>query len=389
MKITQLFTLVNSVSKEVLGETTVVNEDLTNVVDLGKAIFDADQVDNYVKKLVDHIGKVVFVNRTYSGSVPTVLMDSWEFGSVLEKISTNLPDATENKSWDLTDGEEYKQDVFKAPKVTTKFFSSKVTFEIQMSFTEKQLKSAFSNAAQLNGFVSMLQTSVENSLTVKLDSLIMRSINNMTAETINADTTGVKAVNLLAKYNEQAAGKFNEQAEGTLTAASALTSKEFIRFATYTMGVVSDRMTKVSTLFNVGGEVRFTTKDLQNVILLSDFANASSAYLVSDTFNSDKVTLPKHEVVPYWQGSGLAYDFDSVSSIDVKTSAGNTVKQTGIIGVIADRDAVAVANLDRRTTTAYNARAEFFNNWFKADAQYINDLNENFVVFYIADEVGE
>ena len=377
MLITQLHTLVNSVTKEVLGETVVLNEDLTNVVDLGKAVFDADQVDSYVKKLVDHIGKVVFVNRKYSGSAPSLLMDSWEFGSVLEKISTNLPDATENKSWDLVDGEEYSQDKFVAPDVTAKFFSSKVTFEIQMSFTEMQLKSAFSSKEQLNGFVSMLQTSVENSLTVKLDSLIMRAINNMAAETIKADTTGVKAVNLLTGYNTETGS--------TLTAAKAMTDKEFIRYATYTMGIVSDRMTKVSKLFNVGGQSRFTTKDLQNVILLSNFSKASSTYLLSDSQNPENVVLPKHETVPYWQGSGLDYGFDSISKIDVKTSAGNAVVQTGIIGIIADRDAVAVANMDRRTTVAYNARAEFFNNWFKADTQYINDLNENFVVFYIED----
>lgn len=378
MLVTQLHTLVNSVTKEVLGETIVLNEDLTNVVDLGKAVFDANQVDNYVKKLVDHIGKVIFVNRTYQGSIPSVLMDSWEFGSVLEKISTDLPDATENKSWDLVDGQDYNQDTFKAPTVEAKFFTSKVTFEIQMSFTEMQLKSAFSSKEQLNGFISMLHTSVENSLTVKLDSLIMRAINNMTAETIKADSNGVKAVNLLAGYNAETGS--------TLTAVKAMTDKEFIRYATFMISVVSDRMTKVSTLFNVGAKPRFTTKDLQNVILLSNFSNASSTYLVSDTQNPDKVTLPKHEVVPYWQGSGTDYGFDSVSRIDVKTSAGNTVSQGGIIGIIADRDAVAVANMDRRTTVAYNARAEFFNNWFKADSQYINDLNENFVVFFIEDE---
>lgn len=381
MLIKQLHTLVNDVTKEVLGDTIVLNDDLTNVIDLGKAVFDAGAVDNYVKKLVDHIGKVVFVNRTYQGSVPSVLMDSWEFGSVLEKISTDLPDATENKSWDLVDGQEYGQDTFKAPNVEAKFFSSKVTFEIQMSFTEMQLKSAFSSKEQLNGFVSMLHTSVENSLTVKLDSLIMRAINNMTAETINVDTTGVKAVNLLTMFNA------TPESSGVLSAAEAITDPSFIRYATYIISIVSDRMTKVSNLFNVGGKPRFTTKDMQNVILLSDFSNAARVFLLSDTRNPEKVTLPDHEVVPYWQGSGVDYSFSEVSKIDVKTSAGNTVSQTGILGIIADKDAVAVANMDRRTTVAYNARAEFYNNWFKADSQYINDLNENYVVFFVADTV--
>jgi len=381
MLVTQLHTLVNGVTKEVLGETTVVKEDLSNVVDIGTAVFDADKVDNFVKKLVDHIGKVVFVNRVYSGSVPSALMDSWEFGSVLEKISSDLPDAQENKSWDLENGTEYSQDVFVKPNVVAKFFNSKVTFEIQMSFTEKQLKSAFSNAAQLNGFVSMLLTSVENSLTVKLDSLVMRAFNNFSAQVFETDTVGVQAINLLEKYNTMYAT--------TLTADTCLKEPDFIRYATYQMALVSDRMTKVSKLFNVGAQARFTPKDMQIIVLLSDFSKASETFLLSDTRNPDKVTLPKHDSVPFWQGSGLSYDFADVSKIDVKTAAGDDVVVTGLLGVIADKDAVAVSNLDRRTTVAYNARAEFYNNWFKADAQYINDLNENYVIFYVADSTGE
>ena len=378
MKVTQLHTLINSVTQEVLGDSLVLNEDLTNVVEVGTAIFDSNSVDNYVKKLVDHIGKVIFVNRAYAGGAPSLLMDSWEFGSVLEKISTGLPDAQENDSWNLTDGETYSQDVFKAPDVTAKFYSKRVTFEIQMSFTEKQLKSAFSSAEQLNGFVSMLHQSVENSLTVKLDALIMRAINNMIGETKAADSTGVKAVNLLTEYNASGI-------DAPIKASEAINNPAFIRFATYRMAVISDRMTRISSLFNVGGEPRFTPSDLQRVVLLSDFAKASETYVLADSQNPDKVTLPQHDSVPYWQGSGVDYGFDSVSKIDVKTASGETVSVTGVLGAIFDRDSVAVSNMDKRTTVAYNARAEFFNNWFKADAQYINDLNENFVFFYVED----
>ena len=382
MKVTQLHTLVNTVTQEILGETGVVAEDLSNVVDIGKTIIDSDNVDNYVKKLVNHIGKVVFVNRLYTGGVPSVLMDSWEYGSILEKISADLPEATINETWALEDKKDYSPDVFYKPSVSAKFFNSKVTFEIPMSFTEIQVKESFSSKEQLNGFISMLTTSIENSMTVKLDALIMRTINNMVAETLHAELadkdytkTGVKAVNLLNLYNATVKGK--------LTVESALINPDFIRFATYTIAMYSDRMSKISTLFNVEKAERFTPKDLQHIVLLSDFAKASETFLASNTQNAEMVALPNHETVPYWQGSGTGYSFDDVSTINVKTASKADVNIKGILGVIFDRDALGVSNLDRRVTTNYNPRAEFYTNFYKFDAGYYNDLSENFVLFFI------
>lgn len=385
MKVTQLKDIINSVTSEVLGKTDVVNEDLSNIVDVGKEIIDTDNVDNYVKKLVNHIGKVLFTNRIYSGSVPSVLMDSWEFGSILEKISADLPLASENDSWQLEDGKSYDQNVFYQPKVTAKFYNSKVTFDIPLSFTEEQVKESFDNINQLNGFISMLENSVQNSMTVKLDSLVMRTINNMTAQTLalNTDLTKstVTAVNLLTDYNTQSGQK--------LTSAKALQTPEFIKYASLRIALYQDRMSKMSTLFNAGGKERFTPKDQLHLVLLSDFAKSSDVYLESDTYHNDLVTLPKYETVPYWQASGTDYSFEDISKIDVKTESSTntptTVTADGILGVMFDTNALGVSNLNQRVTTNFNARAEFFTNWYKFDAGFYNDMNENYVVFYIKD----
>lgn len=387
MNITQLHTLVNTTTNEVLGVEDIVLNDLSNVVDVGKQIIDSDKVDSYVKKLVNHIGKVVFVNRLYSGGVPSVMMDSWEYGSILEKITADMPTATENKSWDLNDGEDYSPNVFYKPSVSAKFFNSMVTFEIPMSFTELQVKQSFSSANQLNGFISMLVTSIENAMTVKLDALIMRTINNMAAETLHAelydddavDYTGstVKAVNLLKLFND------TREPEQATTKETALMNPDFIRFAAYHIGLYTDRISKISTLFNVGGKERFTPKDMLHTILLADFAKASVTFLGQDVYNAADMALPTHETVPYWQGSGLAYEFGEISKLDVKTASGETITTDGILGVMFDRDALGVTNLDRRVTTNYNPKAEFYNNFYKFDAGYYNDLNENFVVFFM------
>lgn len=384
MEVKQIYDIMNTVTDEVLGTENLVKEDLSNIVDVGTEIFNASAVDNYVKSLVNHIGKVVFVNRPYAGSAPSVLMDGWEFGSVLQKINAELPEAQENESWDLVDNASYDPNVFKKPQVSTKFFNKKVTFEIQMSFTEMQVKESFSSVEQLNGFMSMLYTAIDKSMTVKLDSLIMRTINNMIGETVFAEygaaninsKSTTKAVNLLYLYNQQ----YNKN----LTAAAALTDPDFIRYAAYIIGMTSTRMSKISKLYNVGGKDRFTPADYLHVVMLTDFKKSADVFLQSNTFNDEFTKLPKAEEVPYWQGSGTGYAFTDTGKVYIKTASGHDETVTGVLAVMFDRDALGVTNMNRRVTTNYNPKAEFFNNWYKFDAGYFNDLNENFVVFFVA-----
>ena len=391
MKVNQIYELMNGITDEVLGKTDLIQEDLSNVVDVGTEIFNNTDVDTYVKSLVNHIGKVIFVDKPYTGNVPSVLMDSWEFGSVLEKIQADIPQATENDSWDLTDGQSYDTNVFYKPKVSAKFFNKKVTFEVPMSFTESQVKQSFSNANQLNGFLSMLYNSVENAMTIKIDSLIMRTINNMIAETVYNDIplgegetysvkTGTKAVNLLKQYNDLKGE--------TLTVDKALSDEGFIKYSTYVINLYMDRLSKISTLFNVGKKERFTPKDKLNIVMLSDFKASSDVYVQANTFNKELVELPKADTIPYWQGSGKDYSLEDISSINVQLTKNGTsnriINMSGILAVMFDRDSLGVTNLGRRVTTNYNAKAEFYNNYYKFDAGYFNDLNENFIVFFMA-----
>ena len=383
MKVTQIKDLVNNSLKEVNGSSVLLKEDLSNVVDIGKELLNNDDIDNFVKKLVDRVGKTVFNDRVYQGSAPSVLMDSWEYGSVVEKIDADLPKVEQNDSWDLQDGKSYDQDIFYQPKVSAKFFNSKVTFDIPMSFTKAQVESAFSSATELNSFISMLMTKTQNAMTVNLDGLIMKTINNFTANVINAKK-GMQVVNLLDLYNKTAQTK--------VTVDNALTSPDFIKFANLTINTYRDRLTKMSTLFNEAGLNKFTPVDNQHLVILSDLASASKVYLESDTYNQDNVKINNYDTVPYWQGSGTTYNFKDTSKIDVAIKDGTQTKevvQAGILGVLFDTSALGVSCQNPRTTTAVNARAEFYTNFNKYDAMYYNDLNENFVVFMIAEPTQE
>ena len=395
MDITQVATLVNSVNNEIIGGSALLEEDLSNVVDVGKAVFDATSYDKYVAALVDHIGKVIFVDRKYSGELASLYRDNWEYGAVMEKIYvTDLPVAVENDSWKLTNGTSYDPNVFTQPAVAAKFYNKKTTFEVDLSIADIQVRSAFDSATQLNAFISMLMNSVDTAINIRLEGLAERVVNTLIANTVYDDIsdldpskTGTKAINLLKLYNDQ----FGT----TLSVDDAIYTPDFIRFASLTMAKTLDRIRKPSVLFNCGGLVRHTPKDMQHFILLSDFKRAADVYLQSDTFNEEYTALPLADSVPYWQGSGTDYSFDSISKVhlDIVDPTDDTktveVEWGGVLGVVFDHWAGGITNDKRRVTSNYNAKAEFTNMFYKQDANYFVDLNENCVVFFIGEAEGE
>lgn len=386
MVMKQIYEIINTVSQEVLGESVLVQEDLGNIVDIGTSVFDNNSFDKFVRSLVDHIGRVVFVDRVYRGRVPSIVRDGWEYGAVLEKLACKLPEAQENESWELQSGTSYDPNVFIAPVVTAHFYNKKVTFEIQISIVERQFRSAFSSGSQAASFIAMIFNAIENSMTIKLDALIMRTICNMIGETVYDDyganaitgSSGVKAVNVLYLYNQTV------DAGDALTAANCMQSPAFLRFASNLMKMYKDRLAVESTLFNIDGEPRFTPADRLHFVVLSEFAAGVESYLQSDTFHDEMVALPEYESVPFWQGSGTGYAFTDTGKVYVTTASNHAQTVTGVLGVMFDSDAAAVCNMDRRTTSQYNAKGEFTNNFFKMDCKYLNSLQENFVVFFAA-----
>lgn len=378
MEMTQIAEIVNETTAQVTGTEPLADVDLNKIVDAGAEVLDTDKVDHYVKNLIDRIGKVVFVNRPYTGATPSVMMDSWEYGAVLEKIQyEGIPAAEDNDTWDLEDGRSYDPNIFYKPTVSAKFFSERRTFEVPMSFAQRQVKSAFTSAGQVQALFSMIETAISNGMTVKQDSLIEATINNFLATTYGDGTANARVVKLLTDYTA-----FTGQSAPS--AANALSTPEFVRFMAFAMKRKASQMTKLSTLFNVGGKYRHTPNDRLHIILHADAAAAADAYLQSDTYHNEFVALPSAEKVPFWQGSGSSFDFADTSKIIVTPRGEESpVTISNIVGFMWDRDALGVANLDRRVTTNWNPKGEFTNNWYKFDCGYFNDFNENGVVFVL------
>lgn len=380
MKVEQIASLVNDVTGEALGEESLLQEDLGNVVAVGDAIQNVIGLDNFVKKLCDRIARTIFVDRTYSGEggiLSAVYRDGWEFGSIIQKVNTILPEAMENQDWQLENGMSYDYSIFYQPQVAVKYFNDKTTWSIRLSFTEDQVKSAFKSAQELSGFIGMLHNSINNSMTVKEEELARRALNNLMSHVI-ATNDGITYVKLLTLYNLSVYGDSTSDYIGV---DEFMRTPQAMKFAVNKFYNTIDRLRTMSTLFNLEHTPKFTTKDRLSFLVLSDFANAAKAFIDSDTFNYELISLPKHDIVTYWQGSGTDYAFSNTSKINVKNSYGDTVVTSNIIGVMFDRDAVAVCNTRRKTDVAYNPAASFYTEFHKYETTLFTDSQENMVVF--------
>lgn len=386
MEVNQIYAILNDVMNEVTGQNVaeegeppayILQEDLSNIVDMGTAVFSNNWRDNYVRALINRIGREVFVDRTYEGYAPSVLRDAWEYGSIMSKTRCKIFDAKANPSWNLQPGQTVNQFEFDPPSVTQKFYNSKTAWQIDCSFTEVQLKESFTSAAAMNRFISMIENRINTSMTIYTDSLIMRTINNFIAEKISANN-GV--IDVLAE--------FNATQTSPITAAEAVSDKEFYRYLAFRTDRDIERFRAPSVNFNMdpdGDNVTFTPREYAHFVLHADFASGIKVYLQSDTFHENLVSLGEFETVPYWQAQGEDYALATTSRIDVKLASDNTkeVNRNYIIGFLFDRDALGVLNDNKRVTSAYNANGEYWTNFYKVDTSFFNDLAENAIVYVL------
>ena len=392
MQVNQIYGILNDIMHEITGslvpvyddegeivsQELIVQEDLSNIVDIGKTVFNNNWRDNYVKAMINRIGREVFVDRTYEGYAPKVIRDAWEYGSIMAKTRCKIFDAKANPSWNLTAGQTVNQFEFNPPTVYEKFYNTKVAWQIDCSFTDVQLRESFTSAQAMNRFYSMIENRIAQSMTIYIDSLVMRTINNFMGEKLYA-SNGV--IDLLAGYNEGL--------ETPLTAAAAMRSKEFLRYAALTISLFVDRFRAPSSNFNImdgdDPNVTFTPKEFAHLVLHSDLAKAMEVYLQSDTYHDELVKIGEYETVPFWQIQGDKYQLANTSRIDIKLASNklHTVNRNYIVGVLFDRDALGVNNENRRTTSAYNANGEYWTNFYKIDSNYFNDLAENGIIFVL------
>lgn len=396
MEVKQIATILNNtIIPQATGSSDVVlTDDLSNLVTVGTAVDQylavGNNMDNAVKQIIDKVGKTINWTRPYIGMAPNIIRDSWEYGSILEKNRASLVAYAENPTWGLTNGTDYLDGKYYMPDVDSTLFNKKTTFEVNMSFAERQFKEAVHTAQGVSSFFGMIESRIGDSMTVALDSLAMRVLCNFAIEHFKA---GKGIVNLLSLYNTA----YSQ----SLTAAAALTDKSFLRYACMQIMLWKSRIRGIGQQFNLEQFDTHTPYEDQMLILHSDFATGVKVFLESDTFHNDLLKFGEYQEVPYWQSS-KGYTIANTMAIGGKPASGqwsftyegetitqNVAKCPYVIGMLIDRDACAICCEDSRVTTQYVPKGEFYTNFYKRDAEFLNDLSMNGIIFTLADQQTE
>lgn len=388
MKVKQISGLLNSVFGEVLGETGLISEDLSNLVSAGTVITSStdfgDNFENYAGKIIDKVGKTIFADRVYRAKDLGIWRDYFEYGSVLEKIRVDVGEYEDNCEWDLTKmgttGLDYNENIqnhieelfkFVPANVQAKYFNLKTTFKTVISITRKQLKSAFDSASSMARFIGMIENRILSKMEIAKEELQRRAIGNFIGTKI---ATSSNVVDLKAAF---------EAAGGAVIASvdAALQNPDFLRFAAKRITMDREFMTQPSKIYNDGQFYSHTPVEDSRLIVLSDLDAGLKFNLYGDTYNEEFVKLDNYKTIPFWQGTGTDMGIASRSALKITTSGGSTVDKSGILGILFDSDGIMACNEDPEVRSQYNADGNFTNFFYCYDASFYNDFDENGIIY--------
>ena len=374
----QIYSIMNDVGKQTLGEKAVTVVDTQSFTSLGEKVLKSDtDTENFINKLTDRIAKTVYAVRNYLGINKNLMREPFDYGVIVQKIHVEMPEAKENNAWKI--GEEGYTPTYAPvikPTVSQKLFNKLSTWEIDVTIPDFMLKTAFLNESSMATFIDAIFTAMNNAMVMCVDNNANLIRANFIGNKIHS-AQPTQAINLLKDYNTLT--------NANLTVASCLRDVDFLKWATMQISLWTKRMRVMSKLFNEDKNSKFTSEEYLVLDVLQDFASSTATFLQSDTYHKELVALPMYNEIPYWQGSGETFAFADTSKISVKIDGTTEVTQGGIIAVAYDYNAIGTTINEPRSTTERNNKDEYTNYYNKATIGCFNDLGENGIVFYIAE----
>ena len=366
MTTNQIYTIVNSIVDQAIGDSGIVATDTQGLVSLGNVVLDSStNTEAFLNTLAQRIGRTIYRFRAYNNKFTDMIVSDMEWGAILQKIRVEMPVAESDEMYGLTDGVAVDHYVVAKPKAHQKLFVTRTPYQFKITIQRETLKEAFLSAEAMGAFIALVFGEVRNAIELSLENL-----GRLTMCAAISETTASQTINLVTDYNAETGS--------TLTAATAMHSADFLRYAIYRINNIVDMMQDMSVQYCDGVLPTFTNLENMRVKVLSKFQRRLETMVDYAAFHEQFTKIDKqYTTVNFWQAE---QDPDEINI--KKPSDGSAFTAANIIAVIHDRDAFGIYQIDETVlTTPINAAGAYYNQyWHEKQGRFV-DTAENLVVF--------
>ena len=364
----QIYGLVNTVNAEAFGHSALVVTDTSSLISLGNTVLSSStNTEAFLNTLAQRIGITILRFREYRNKLGDMVLNDFEYGAILQKIKVHMPEAEQDESYDLIDGNTVDHYTIAKPSVDQKLFVTRTPYQFHITIQRVHLKEAFLSAEAMGSFIGIVFGEVRNAIEISLENL-----GRVTLATAAAEYSSSREIALVTDFNTE----YNPTP--ALTAAEALHNEEFLRYAIMRMTNLIDMMQDASELYNDGTMITFTPREDIRMKVVSEFQRRIESNVLYAAFNEKFVDIPEgYKTINFWQAAQSPYDVNITRPSDQTATTVNNV-----VAILYDRDAMGVYKIDEEIlTTPVNAAGMYYNQyWHEKQLRFI-DLSENGVIF--------
>lgn len=364
----QIYTLVNAVNSEAFGHSALAVNDTSSLISLGNTVLSSStNTEAFLNTLAQRIGRTILRFREYRNKLGDMVLNDFEYGAILQKLKVHMPEAEQDESYDLIDGNTVDPYVIAKPSVDQKLFVTRTPYQYHITIQRVHLKEAFLSPEAMGSFIGVVFGEVRNAIEVSLENL-----GRITLATAIAEYSSAREIALVTDFNNE----YNPTP--ALTAAEALHNEEFLRYAIMRMTSMTDNIQDMSELYNDGTMNTFTPREDIRIKVLAEFQRRIESNVLYAAFNERYVDIPEgYKTLNFWQAAQSPYDVNITRPSDQTATTVNNV-----VAILYDRDAMGIYKIDEEVATSdLNAAGLYYNQyWHEKQLRFI-DLSENGVIF--------
>ena len=399
MKFTQIAPLLNNtIVPNIFGEgesggsPITIDEDLRNVVDLGKALsaLSADDLKNYAQTLAIGIFDTWVDTRSYKDETYDLFISDIEYGGAVQRVKGKLFSATDTPILTLVNaadsGPDYYDGKYYGATWDAKVYTKDVGFMVQYSIPVSEFKAYFTNAAGVQKLIALIEAWIDNTLRVELNGLARSVLRQLILSAKN----GSRVIPLITTYNTKMG--YTSSDPGYITLANWSQSTSFKLWVQTVILELRKYMTDMNTKYNDGTVPCFSPEDETRAVLLTEFA-AELDVALGSVYHKEMVQgTGSYRTINYWQ-NGTADLLPTIASgslhdqIKETETSGESTKTTTIdhvVGVFYDKYSAFITNKLEKTTSDYIAKGDFNTFFHHVVKSYAIDTRNTAVVLTLA-----